>query len=117
MKAFSLASTRLAEDLRRRITAPADWEPEFVDSPGERRRSQSFDATQRFVDSQESFPPADHHYPESCTYLRGTHEVIYGHGQIRAYDLHPCTQSFIPTGPVAYTPEYILPRPAHGHNS
>jgi len=55
VKAFSLATSQLAEDLRRRITAPADWEPEFVDRPGERRRSQSFDASQRFVDTQKSF--------------------------------------------------------------
>jgi hypothetical protein len=116
VKAFSLASTRLAEDLRRRITAPADWEPEFADRQGERRRSQSFDATQRFVDSQERFPPVDHPYPEPCTYVRGAHEVVFDHGQIGAYDLHACTQSFIPTGPIAYTPEYILPRPAHIHN-
>jgi len=117
VKAFSLATTRLAEDLRRRITAPADWEPEFVDRPGERRRSQSFDASQRFVDSQESFPPVDHHHPDSCTYVQGAHEVIYGHGQIGAHDLHACAQSFIPAGPIAYTPEYILPRPAHTHNA
>ncbi|KAI0291159.1 hypothetical protein BC826DRAFT_1106124 [Russula brevipes] len=71
VKAFSLASTRLAEDLRRRIIAPADWEPEFVDRPGERRRSQSFDASQRFIDSQESFPPIDHQHPESCTMYEG----------------------------------------------
>jgi hypothetical protein len=116
VKAFSLASTRLAEDLRRRITAPVDWEPEVADRQGERRRSHSFDATQRFVDSQESFPPVDHRYPESCTYVPGAHEVVYGHGQIGAYDIHSCTQSFIPAGPVAYTPEYILPRPAHIHN-
>ena len=31
--------------------------------------------------------------------------------------LHPCTQTFIPTGPTTYTPEYILPRPAHSHTS
>ena len=117
VKAFSLATTRLAEDLRRRITPPADWEPEFVDRSGERRRSQSFDASQRFVDSQDSFPPVDHHNPDSCTYVQGAHDVIYGHGQIGAYDLHPCAQSFIPTGPIAYTPEYILPRPAHTHNA
>ena len=117
VKAFSLATSRLAEDLRRRITAPADWEPEFVDRPGERRRSQSFDASQRFVDTQETFPPVDHHHPDSCTYVQGAHEVIYGHGQMGAYDLHPCAQSFIPTGPVAYTPEYILPRLAHTHHA
>lgn len=117
VKAFSLASTRLAEDLRRRITAPADWEPELVDHPGERRRSQSFDASQRFVDSQESFPLVDHHQPESCTYVRKAHGVVYGQGQIGAYDLHPCPQPFIPTGPTTYTPEYILPRPTHGHTS
>ena len=116
VKAFSLASTRLAEDLRRRITAPVDWEPEFVDRLGERRRTQSFDASQRFVDSQESFPSVDHHR-ESCTYVRGSHEAVYGHGQIGPYDLHPCTQSFISTGPTTYAPEYVLPRPAHGHTS
>ena len=57
VKAFSLASTRLAEDLRRRITAPVDWEPEFVDRPGERSRTQSFDASQRLVD-QEAYTSA-----------------------------------------------------------
>ncbi|KAI9510114.1 RNA recognition motif 2-domain-containing protein [Russula earlei] len=117
VKAFSLASTRLAEDLRRRITAPADWEPEFVDRPGERRRSQSFDESQRFVDSQESSSAIDHHYQEPCTYGRRSQEVIYGHAQIGAYDLHSCTRSFIPAGPTTFTPEYILPRPAHGHSS
>ena len=113
VKAFSLATTRLAEDLRRRITAPADWEPESVDRPGERRRSQSFGASQRFVDSQESFPRVDDHHLDSCTYVQGAHEVIYG----QPYDLHPRAQSFIPTGPIAYTPEYILPRPTHTHNA
>lgn len=117
MKAFSLASTRLAEDLRRRITAPVDWEPEFVDRQGERRRTQSFDASQRFGDNQEGFPSVDHHHQESCTYVRGSHEAVYGHGQIGPYDLHPCTQPFIPTGPTTYSPEYILPRPTHGHAS
>ena len=117
VKAFSLASTRLAEDLRRRITAPADWEPEFVERPSERRRSQSFDAGQRFVDPQESFPPVNHHHREPRTYAQGTHEMLYGHGQTGAYDLHPRTQSFIPTGPTPFTPEYILPRPAHSHSS
>lgn len=117
VKAFSLASTRLAEDLRRRITAPVDWEPEFVDRLSERRRTQSFDAGQRFVDNQDGFASVDHRPQESCTYVRGPHEAVYGHGQIGPYDLHPSTQSFIPTGPTAYTPEYILPRPAHGHNS
>ena len=117
VKAFSLATTRLAEDLRRRITPPADWGPDFDDRPGERRRSQSFDASQRFVDSQDSFPPVDHQNTDSCTYVQGAHEVIYGHGQIGAYNLHPCTQPFIPTGPIAYTPDYVLPRPAHTHNA
>jgi hypothetical protein len=117
VKAFSLASTRLAEDLRRRITAPVDWEPEFVDHQGERRRTQSFDASQRLVDNQEVFPSVDHHHQESCTYVRRSHEAVYGHGQLGPYDLHSHTQSFIPTGPTTYTPEYILPRPAHGHTS
>lgn len=117
VKAFSLASTRLAEDLRRRITAPVDWEPEFVDRLSERRRTQSFDAGQRFVDNQDGSASVDHRPQESCTYVRGSHEAVYGHGQIGPYDLHPCTQSFIPTGPTTYAPEYILPRPAHGHTS
>ena len=117
VKAFSLASTRLAEDLRRRITAPVDWEPEFVDRPGERRRTQSFDASQRLVDNQEGFPSVGHHRREESTCLRGSHEGVYGHGQLGPYDLHPCTQTFIPTGPTTYTPEYILPRPAHSHTS
>jgi hypothetical protein len=33
-----------------------DWEPEFVDRPGERRRSQSFDASQCALSTQESYP-------------------------------------------------------------
>ena len=114
VKAFSLASTRLAEDLRRRITAPVDWEPEFVDRPGERRRTQSFDASQR---NQEDFPSVGHHRREESTCLRGSHEAVYGRGQLGPYDLHPCTQTFIPTGPTTYTPEYILPRQAHSHTS
>lgn len=117
VKAFSLASTRLAEDLRRRITAPVDWEPEFVDHPGERRRTQSFDASQRLVDDQEGFPSVGHHCREESTCLRGSQEVVYGHGQLGPFDLHPCTQTFIPAGPTTYTPEYILPRPAHSHTS
>ena len=116
VKAFSLASTQLAEDLRRRITAPVDWEPEFVDRPGERRRSQSFDASQRLVENQEGFPSVGHQREES-TCLRGSNGAIYGHGQFGPYDLHPCTQTFIPTGPTTYAPEYILPRPAHSHTS
>lgn len=117
VKAFSLASTRLAEDLRRRITAPVDWEPEFADRLSERRRTQSFDASPRFVDNQDGFTSVDHRPQEPCTYVRGSHEAVYGHGQAGSYDLHSCTQSFIPTGPTTYTPEYILPRPAHGHTS
>ena len=117
VKAFSLASTRLAEDLRRRITAPVDWEPEYVDRLGERRRTQSFDASQRLVDNQEGFPSVDHNHLESCTYVRGSQEAVYGQGQIGPYDLHPSTQSFIPSGPTTYAPEYVLPRPAHGHTS
>ena len=117
VKAFSLASTRLAEDLRRRITAPVDWEPELVDRPGERRRTQSFDASQRLVDNQEGFLLMGHHRREESMCLRGSHEAVHGHGQLGPYDLHPCTQTFIPTGPKTYTPEYILPRPAHSHIS
>ncbi|KAH9062342.1 RNA recognition motif 2-domain-containing protein [Lactarius vividus] len=117
VKAFSLASTRLAEDLRRRITAPPDWEPEFVDRPGERRRSQSFDASQCAVGAQESYPTLDDHTIDSCANARGTPEAAFGHGHITTYDVHPYTQSFIPTGPTTYAPEYILPRPAYGHST
>ena len=116
VKAFSLASTRLAEDLRRRITAPPDWEPEFVDRPGERRRSQSFDASQCAV-AQDSYPTLDSHPTDSCDHARGVPEAAYGHGHIAAYDVHPYTSSFIPTGPTTYAPEYILPRPAYGHTT
>ncbi len=116
VKAFSLASTRLAEDLRRRITAPVDWEPDFVDRPSERRRTQSFDASQRLVDNQEGCPSVGHHQEESM-YVRGSQEAVYGQGQVGPYGLHPCTQSFIPAGPTTYTPEYILPRPVHGHTT
>jgi hypothetical protein len=117
VKAFSLASTRLAEDLRRRITAPPDWEPEFVDRPGERRRSQSFDASQCAIGTQESYPTLDSHPMNSCANARGAPEAAYGHGHIAAYDVHPYTQSFISTGPTTYAPEYILPRPAYGHTA
>ena len=114
VKAFSLASTRLAEDLRRRITAPPDWEPEFADRPGERRRSQSFDASQCAVGTQESYPTLDNHPIDTCPNVRGA-EAAYRHGHIATYDAHPYSQSFIPTGPTTYAPEYILPRPVHGH--
>jgi hypothetical protein len=116
VKAFSLASTRLAEDLRRRITAPPDWEPEFVDRPGERRRSQSFDASHFTVDTQESYPTLDNHPIDSCPNARGA-GAAYRHGHNAAYDVRPYTQSFIPTGPTTYAPEYILPRPAYGHTA
>jgi RNA recognition motif 2 len=113
VKAFSLASTRLAEDLRRRITAPPDWGSEFVDRTGERRRSQSFDASQRVVDNQASCPTLDHH--DLKPYVQGTQQAACGHGHIGTYDVHPYTQSFIPACPSTYTPEYILPRPANAH--
>jgi hypothetical protein len=113
VKAFSLASTRLAEDLRRRITAPPDWGSDFVDRAGERRRSQSFDASQRAVDNQASCTTLDHHRLKSYGHVQGTQQAACGHGHIGTYDGHPYTQSFIPTGPSTYTPEYILPRPAH----
>jgi hypothetical protein len=115
VKAFSLASTRLAEDLRRRITAPPDWEPEFVDRPGERRRSQSFDASQCGV-AQESYPTLDSHPIDSCANVRRVPEATYGHGHNASYEVHPYS-SFISTGPTTYAPEYILPRPAHGHTA
>jgi hypothetical protein len=57
VKAFSLASTRLAEDLRRQITAPVYWEPEVVDHLG----TQSFDASLRLVNNQEGFTPVGYH--------------------------------------------------------
>jgi len=44
-------------------------------------------------------------------------EAAYGHGHIGTCDVHPYTQSFIPASPSTYTPEYILPRPAYGHNA
>ena len=117
VKAFSLASTRLAEDLRRRITAPPDWEPTFVDRPGERRRSQSVDASQRAIGTQETYPTFDNHTIESCTNAHGVPEAAYGHGRTAAYNVNPYTQSFIPAGPTTYSPEYILPRPAYGHTT
>ena len=115
VKAFSLASTRLAEDLRRRITAPPDWGPEFIDRGGERRRSHSFDASQRIVDNQASCTTLDHHHLKSYAHVQGAQEVACGHGPIGRCDVHPYSQSFIPASPSTYTPEYILPRPAHGH--